>query len=485
MTALRISAYAASDVGLVREGNEDNYYRGATVFAVADGMGGHLAGEVASKTAVGPIEHLDGVDFTDAEAAEAALVSAIRQANATVVSEATANPDYRGMGTTLTTVLVRDGGLHVAHVGDSRAYLLRLGERITQLTTDHTLVEQLIQEGRLSRDQAATHPQRSVITRAIGVDAEVQVETLPPIVLQPGDQVLLCSDGLSGPVDDDTIADILSATADGQEACEHLLGAAIDAGGPDNITVVLLRVKPGRRGGGSSAPRPGVTTPAGAGRTGGGGAIAAPPEATDPTQDLAGDGLARDDLARDDLARGGAAVPNGDVHQIRTRDEHNDDWATSMGRYGDRQGTAPASASPRRRSRAKRATAGGLAVLVLVGVVAAAGWLVLSRTYFVGVADGRVAVYNGLPQEVASLRLYWLTESSDVAVDDLQPRFQNALAEGITVGSLTEARRTIADYRTDVEQRETPEQPASGTTSPSPSATSGEAVPRATRVPSP
>src|SRR5688500_8830444 len=143
---MRISAHAATDVGRVREGNEDSLYAGTAVFAVADGMGGHQAGEVASEAALGPIGALDGREFRASDAAQDALVDAVVDANRTVVDQALADPSLRGMGTTLTAVLVRDNHLHIAHVGDSRAYLLRGARDMTQLTTDHTLVEQLIRE---------------------------------------------------------------------------------------------------------------------------------------------------------------------------------------------------------------------------------------------------------------------------------------------------------------------------------------------------
>src|SRR5687768_122861 len=175
---MRITAYAKTDVGRHREGNEDNMFSGSTVFAVADGMGGHVAGEVASETALRPVSELDGATFEDPRAATDSLRAAIEAANRNVVSQAKEDPNLTGMGTTLTAVMVREGHLHLAHVGDSRAYLLRNGEEINQLTTDHTLVEQLVQDGRLSRDEVAHHPQRSVITRAIGVEHSVEVDTL-------------------------------------------------------------------------------------------------------------------------------------------------------------------------------------------------------------------------------------------------------------------------------------------------------------------
>jgi PPM family protein phosphatase len=233
---MRLSSFAGTDVGRARSGNEDSYFCGRTVFAVADGLGGHQGGEVASAVAVEPLAALDGREFADpAEAAEA-LTAAIREANAA------GDPGLWGMGTTVTAAaLAGERHLQLAHVGDSRAYLLRDGS-LEQLTTDHTVVAELVRRGRLTPAQAAIHPERSILTRAVGLDPRIPVDTPDPLELQDGGHVLLCSDGLTEAVDDDQIAQVLSAEPDGNAACQALIEAANAAGGPDNITVVLLRV---------------------------------------------------------------------------------------------------------------------------------------------------------------------------------------------------------------------------------------------------
>jgi len=239
---MRLSSFAGTDVGLARSGNEDSYFCGRTVFAVADGLGGHQGGEVASAAAVEPLAALDGRDFADPGEAAAALVDAIREANSAILDRAAGNPELWGMGTTVTAAAAVAGGssLQLAHVGDSRAYLLRDGT-LTQLTTDHTVVGELVRRGRLTPRQAATHPERSILTRAVGLDPRIPVDAPDPLELQPGDQVLLCSDGLTEAVDDDRIAELLAADGDGNAACRALIDTANAAGGPDNITVVLLR----------------------------------------------------------------------------------------------------------------------------------------------------------------------------------------------------------------------------------------------------
>jgi serine/threonine protein phosphatase PrpC len=240
---MRLSSFAGTDVGLARSGNEDSHLRGRTVFAVADGLGGHRGGEVASAMAVEPLAALDGRAFDDADQAAEALSGAIRAANQAILRRGHADPELWGMGTTVTAAAVAAGRvLQLAHVGDSRAYLLREGAPLRQLTTDHTVVAEAVERGLLTRQQAAVHPQRGVVTRAVGLDPDVRVDLPEPLELEPGDQVLLCSDGLTEVVDDDQIAAVLAEQADGDDACGALIAAANRAGGPDNVTVVLLRV---------------------------------------------------------------------------------------------------------------------------------------------------------------------------------------------------------------------------------------------------
>ncbi len=240
---MRISTFAATDVGQVRRGNEDSLFRGTTVVAVADGLGGHQAGEVASAIAIEPVAELDKRTFATLEEARDALVAAVREGNQAVIAKAVSDSAYWGMGTTMTAGAVAgDRWLQLAHVGDSRAYLLH-ADRLRQLTADHTIVAELVREGRLTADEAAHHPERSVLTRAVGLDPGLEVDTPPPLELEPGDQLLLCSDGLTEPVAEDRIAEILLANDDGQAACQALLDAANAAGAPDNVTVVLLRAE--------------------------------------------------------------------------------------------------------------------------------------------------------------------------------------------------------------------------------------------------
>lgn len=427
--ALRIRAWSATSVGMVREGNEDSYFHGSTAFAVADGMGGHVAGEVASATALDPISALDGTQFHSPQEASEALSEAVISANTTVFEKAAGDPELRGMGTTLTALLVREGRFHLAHVGDSRAYLLRPNERISRLTTDHTLVQQLIDEKRLEPEDADTHPQRSVITRAIGVERHVEVEQHEPYELLPGDQILLCSDGLTGPVKDDEITRILTDHDDGQAACQALVDAANAAGGPDNITVVLLRVDADPLSGSGAAVEPPAGGSASNGRSGN-------------TADL-GSPISLAGGSGSGTASGAASgTASGSVTQIRTREDQDANFnAAKMGRYGVPQGATGSPDEPRLRRR--RLLVRLFTVMVLLTIVTAAGgYLLWSRTYFVGDHSGRITIFRGVRQQVSGLLLREIVEKTDIRTADLPPPLRNQIVQdGVRFSALDEARQ--------------------------------------------
>lgn len=234
---MRYTIATATHVGRVRDGNEDSVYPvedestvGPVIVAVADGMGGHAAGEVASATAIGAA----------VEAGDDSAVARVEAANAAVLSAAAEDTARTGMGTTLTLAIFwPDGRLEIGHVGDSRAYLLR-NDRLTQLTIDHTFVRELIAQGRLAPEEAATHPRRHMLTRTIGMQ-DVRVDSLD-IHLLPGDRVVLCSDGLTGMVSDTRVTRILSNTPAPTDSVWSLVEAANAAGGLDNTTVAVVDV---------------------------------------------------------------------------------------------------------------------------------------------------------------------------------------------------------------------------------------------------
>ena len=234
-------AAGLTDTGRKRRQNEDAFVCDPPLFAIADGMGGAQAGELASRLAAAAIE--EGGAALDSEEG---VVGIVRTANARIFERALHDPTVAGMGTTATVALVDERGstLRLAHVGDSRAYRYR-GGTLEQLSTDHSLVGELVRTGRLTEAEAAVHPHRSVITRALGTDADVEVEERT-IELAPGDLVLLCSDGLSAMVRDEEIARLLESVAsDPHAAADALVRAANDAGGEDNVTVVLFELAEG------------------------------------------------------------------------------------------------------------------------------------------------------------------------------------------------------------------------------------------------
>jgi serine/threonine protein phosphatase PrpC len=229
--------YVGTDTGRQRRANEDSLLARAPLFVVADGMGGAQAGEVASRLAVDSFR--DGLH--DPSDAEGSLAIYVRAANLSIHEHSQANTEHAGMGTTLTAVYVGAEEVAIAHVGDSRAYCLREGE-LLRLTDDHSLVDELIRQGKLTPEEAAEHPQRSVITRALGPEPEVEIDTRS-YRARDEDVYLLCSDGLTTMVPDARLVEILLANPRLRDAGEALIAAANEAGGRDNITVVLLRVE--------------------------------------------------------------------------------------------------------------------------------------------------------------------------------------------------------------------------------------------------
>ncbi|OHU98637.1 PP2C family protein-serine/threonine phosphatase [Mycobacterium talmoniae] len=227
---------ARSDVGLVRGNNEDSVYAGARLLALADGMGGHAAGEVASQLVIAALAHLD--DDEPGGDLLGKLDAAVREGNAAIAAHIEAEPELEGMGTTLTAILFAGNRLGMVHIGDSRAYLLRDGE-LTQITKDDTFVQTLVDEGRITAEEAHSHPQRSLIMRAL-TGHEVE-PTLTMREAHVGDRYLLCSDGLSDPVSDETIEEALRIP-DVVASADRLIELALRGGGPDNVTVVVADV---------------------------------------------------------------------------------------------------------------------------------------------------------------------------------------------------------------------------------------------------
>ena len=355
-----------SDPGRRRRRNEDSFVVEPPLFVVADGMGGAQAGEVASRLAASAFREFHEAD--DLEASER-VTAIVQEANRRIYDRAAEDRSVSGMGTTVTAALVEEGRITIGHVGDSRAYRFRGGE-LEQLTDDHSLVADLVRGGRLSPEEADTHPQRSVITRALGTDPQVDVDTTT-VDAEPGDVFLLCSDGLTSMVSDEEILRIVSVTDSLDAAAAELVKAANRSGGEDNITVVLFRVD---------------------------GAI-------DETAVMETDGMGDTDELEDTLA-GIAALPE-------TPEPDRDDWgpAPEPAEESEETRVVPKPLTvpkPRAAPRRNRRLVFALATLGFVTLILLVAFWGLANAHFVGAEeDGHVAVYQGLPYDLGGgVRLY-------------------------------------------------------------------------------
>jgi len=376
-----------TDVGRQRHANEDAFFAAAPLYAVADGMGGAQAGEVASGIAV---EELEGWLHDGRLAPESELEQLIREANRKIYELAQEDDSRAGMGTTLSAVMIAGNDVAIGHVGDSRVYRLR-GDEFERLTSDHSLVEQMVREGRLTPEQAEVHPQRSIITRALGPEPDVEAETLT-YPGRAGDVYLLCSDGLTSMVSEDEVAAVLRARSSLEQAGRELVRIANDAGGKDNVTVVLLRL------GDSEDEAPEEDTIGGADAAELGGAVSA---AT-----AAGSG---DAVAAGEPADSGHTIAMSSEEARAARRAEEDRRNLRAATAGRDRGQADS----RRRRPAGPPTGARRALTWVLGLllVAAAltGLYVGSRQfYFVGTNDrALVTLYRGLPYELPlGIKLY-------------------------------------------------------------------------------
>lgn len=375
---MRIETGVRTDVGRVREGNEDSYLMDEPLFGIADGMGGHAAGEVASSTAVAALS--SGAARVNSEDPES-LVALIKEANRAIFDKATKDDSLHGMGTTCTLVLIDAHRAHLAHVGDSRAYLLRDGD-LSRLSEDHTLVGRMVREGQLTEEEAAKHPQRSMITRSLGIDSDVRVD-LRSFDVRDGDRIMLCSDGLTSMIDEGTIKRVLQQTKSPQAAADELVDLANEAGGDDNITVVVLDLS-----GAGDAPPP-------------------PPRSASPVERATG----------------------------RTTDALGPPPSSG----------SPPNDDPGFGRRVVRKMVVTLVILViLAGAGYGALRYSLNNSWFVGVNDEDVVtIYRGRPEEILGISLKEVEEETGITLEDV-PEFRRAdLEEGIKTDSLEEAQATV------------------------------------------
>src|SRR5919197_5589215 len=384
---LRVAdSFANSDTGRARRANEDAFFAHAPVFAVADGMGGAQAGEVASRTVVDCLRR----GLPDGGSPEERLAALAEEANGLIHRKAAEDEQRAGMGTTLTAAYVDEDAVSFGHVGDSRAYLFRDG-KLQQLTNDHSLVGEMVRRGKLTAEQAEEHPQRSSITRALGPEPAVEVDHMTTYA-RDGDVFLLCSDGLTSMVGDDAIEQALREAPDLRSAGQTLIDAANAAGGRDNITVVLFRVE----------------------EVGGGAASA---QAT-----VGGERAPRAEDVR--AAAAAAAAQETTATATVTRPE-----PAATARAPKRPLPPGARGAPRRRRR--RLPFALVAVVAVVAVLGVAAYLASRAVFFVGTdSSGVVTIYQGFPYELPlGIKLYQRYYSSGVVASQVPSRRRRSLLD--------------------------------------------------------
>lgn len=393
--------YAArSDVGLVRSENQDSAYAGPHLLVVADGMGGHAGGDIASSTAIGYLVELDDESHSANESGDE-LFQAIAKANAEIGRIAVDRPELQGMGTTVTALLRSRHTLAIAHIGDSRAYLLR-GGTLSQMTTDHSFVQTLIDSGRITAEEASSHPQRSLVTRVLTGNANDRPD-LGAREAYLGDRYLLCSDGLSGFVAPDTIAEILGSGDPPAATADRLVELALRAGAPDNVTVIVADVVD------VNAQQPPISPQI----------VGAAAQSPDGTRALRETPAAKAAALRPALG-------------LEEESEHIERLALAE------EGT---SRGPRRAIRLIGALA-ALAIVCAGGAAALYAWS--QRQFFIGAVDGRVAIFQGLSSDLGPISLSRPIETTDIAVSDLPDFWRTQVTDSISAADRADADQRVA-----------------------------------------
>ncbi|WP_445155711.1 protein phosphatase 2C domain-containing protein [Arthrobacter sp. Hor0625] len=506
-----IMRYAArSDVGRVRAKNDDSAYVGRHLAVVADGMGGHAGGDVASAATVLDMIHLDRDDY-DAETGEADTVLAdeIQTANSLLSELVHINPKLAGMGTTVTALLLAGGRLHFAHIGDSRAYRLRNGE-FEQVSVDHTFVQRLIDEGRLRPEEAETHPHKNVLMRVLGdVDASPELD-LDVLEVQPGERWLLCSDGLNyvaGHVVERTVRETKSL----RECADTLVELTLEAGAPDNVTVVMVDIAeqtpddvstaaveviptpvaepapqppavsaaPSAPGSGSvfAAKAPDAAGVPGKPPEGSGEGHKEPQPSTDPHlgEHLSAEVLREELSTRPHELVGAAAsaAASGSIPSIAGRTVARR-AATVLTHKADQDKDEPEEFKPPVRRRRWLTASIAAAIVAVLGIGLWLGYAWTQTRYYVGEYDQRVAIFNGVSQRLGPIPLSTLETVTDIRMSDLPEFSQQRVRQTVPARDLYDAQRIVKNL-----ERTGTTAPADECLPPSPTATpSASASPR-------
>ncbi|QEO09068.1 PP2C family protein-serine/threonine phosphatase [Protaetiibacter larvae] len=394
---------AVSHVGKIRASNQDSGYLGRHLFLVADGMGGHAGGDVASAIAAQRIAEADQ-PYPTPEDAVMALQSALVAANGLLAETVFEHNELTGMGTTVSAIARVGDRLAVAHIGDSRIYRFRAGE-LDQITTDHTFVQRLVESGRITPEEAAVHPRRAVLMRVLGdVDASPEIDT-GVFDLRPGDRWLLCSDGLSGYVSDEKIAQVLGTIRTAQGAADRLVKESLDHGAPDNVTVLLIDIDDSDGASGA--------TPVFVGS-------AAQPLSFD----------------HEESARRPIRLPTLLLHPLKPTPPDDAHFEPESEGYLDEL-----IEEDRRRAIRRRVLWGVSVALAAIAIALAVflGYRWTQTHYFVGVSDGRVAIFQGVQQSIGPISLSQVYQTTSVAIEDLPEYQRTAVMNTISATSLRDA----------------------------------------------
>lgn len=521
---------ARSDVGRIRSKNDDSAYVGRHLAVVADGMGGHAGGDVASAATVLDMIHIDRSDY--AGEASTTLADEIQTANSLLSELVHVNPKLAGMGTTVTALLLAEGKLHFAHIGDSRAYRLRDGE-FEQISVDHTFVQRLIDEGRLRPEEAESHPHKNVLMRVLGdVDASPELD-LDTLDVEPGERWLLCSDGLNY-VAAHAVERTVRETKDLRECVETLVDLTLEAGSPDNVTVVMVEIVEETHDDVRTAAvevvpsQPGSAAAAAAvAQAAAGGGEPAKPKGGPVTGSKDGlpEAAAGKDTAADKAAKGssptatsgdvGATDPNLGEHlsaevlreELASRPHELVGAAAAAAESGSIPSIAGRTVARRAATvlthkaepngetdemlvpaKPRRWVTWSVAAALLVALTAGL-WLGYAWTqtrYYIGEFDSRVAIFNGVSQRLGPIPLSTLEAVTDIQVDSLPPFSQQRVRQTVPASDLYDAQRIVKNLELTgtTSPEECPTAVASPSPSASPAATATKAAPSATATPS-
>ena len=392
---------AASNVGKIRSNNQDSGYAGHTLFVVADGMGGHAGGDVASAIATKRIMEADTA-YLSAQDAEFALQAALIAANSQLAETVFEHAELTGMGTTVSALVVLDDQVAIAHIGDSRIYLFRDGE-LSQITTDHTFVQRLVDSGRITEAEAMVHPRRSVLMRVLGdVESSPEIDT-SILATRAGDRWLICSDGLSGVVSNTGIANALKSSLDAQAVADRLVKESLDGGAPDNVTIVVVDI-------GSGGERRGEPIVVGS---------AAAPLA----------------FGEEPVRTRAPRIPSLRLHPVREThfEPDSQDYLSELIEEDARRATR------------RKVTWLAAIVLLIVAIVGAAllGYQWTQSRYFVGVEGSTVAIYQGIQQDLGPLKLSSVYEDTNLELNQLRVYDRQLVERTINASSLEDAKLIV------------------------------------------